>query len=153
MPHQPIQLLRGSILIETMVGISIFALIFSALLATVQLVVTAQIEQKAKIGGTALATEGIEKVRSLAYSSVGVVGGNPSGTLPASETVTLNNITYTRTYTVSYVDDPHDGLAGSDTNAKPNDYKRVSVKVTWTARNGLRSAALSSFIMPQGIEP
>src|SRR3990167_4757711 len=47
------------------------------------------------------------------------------GAIPETETVSLNNVSYTRRTFVSYEDDPGDGLAGADSNGIVTDFKAV----------------------------
>lgn len=143
----------GSVLIEVVIGVGIFVTIFGGILASIQLLLKAQTEHKARIGALSYLNEGIEKARSLSYMNIGVSGGTPDGVLPASESVTLNAVPYTRTTSVSYVDDPRDGIAVADQNAKPNDYKKVRVSVSWAIRGMTRSISASTIIVPDGIEP
>ena len=42
----------------------------------------------------------------MSYSTVGTVGGNPPGTIPASQTQTVNGTTYTVQTSIKFVDDP-----------------------------------------------
>lgn len=144
---------RGSVLIEIVIGVAIFAMIFAGMLASLQLLLKAQTEHKAKIGALALMNDGLERARSLTYANVGVVDGTPSGILPATESITLNATTYTRAYAVYNIDDSHDGLGASDSNGKPNDYKKVKVTVTWSMKGAARSLTGTSLITPDGIEP
>lgn len=144
---------NGSVLIEVVIGVGIFVTVFGGILASIQLLLKAQTEHKARIGALALMNEGIEKARSLTYDNVGVVGGTPAGVLPSSESITLNAVSYTRTTSVSYIDDPRDGIAVGDQNAKPNDYKKARVSVSWTIRGMTRNVSASTLIVPDGIEP
>jgi len=72
-----------------------------------------------------LALQHLEDIRTMSYSSIGTVGGNPTGTIPASQTQTVNGTTYTVQTSVKYVDDPAGGQPHTYV-----DYKSVTVVVT-----------------------
>jgi type II secretory pathway pseudopilin PulG len=42
-----------------------------------------------------IAQQHLEDIRNMSYSSVGIVGGNPTGTISASQTQTVNGTAYT----------------------------------------------------------
>lgn len=138
---------RGVTLIDTVVGISLMLLIFLGIFAAFQLSIDVVMNNKARSGAIALANERMEYIRSLSYTSVGTVGGIPSGTLAQTESISMNGISYTRRTLVLYVDDPKDGSAGSDTTGVA-DYKAVKVEISWIARTGTRSVYLVSRLEP-----
>ncbi len=72
-----------------------------------------------------IALQQLEDIRTLPYSSVGIVSGNPPGTIAASQTKTINGISYKIATTVKYVDDPAKGQPHTYV-----DYKSVTVVVT-----------------------
>src|SRR5689334_264742 len=115
-------------LLETTMAMSLFAVV-SAPLAGVLLASVAQ--QKAAHERT-LAAEtaqaAIESVRSLPYDSVGVVNGNPAGTVAPAQTATalgVQGLDATVTMKVSYMDD-----APATSYRTRADYKKVVVTVT-----------------------
>jgi len=72
-----------------------------------------------------LALQHLEDIRNMSYSTVGTVGGNPAGAIPASQTQSVNGTTYTVQTSIKFVDDP--------AAAQPHtyvDYKSVTVVVT-----------------------
>jgi len=96
-----------------------------------------------------LANQKLELAHNLSYNQVGTVGGIPAGSIPETEAITLNKITYTVKTTVFYIDDPFDGSFPNDSLAW--DYKRVKVKVSWSgALSG--ELFLQTDIAPKGIE-
>lgn len=144
---------RGVTLIDTIVGTGLLVLVFIGVSAAFQLTVDIVTNNKARAGAIALANDRQEFIRSLAYDSVGTVGGIPSGTIVQTEPVVLNGITYTRRTIVLYADDPKDGAGGADTNNNPADYKVAKSEVSWIARQGgLRKVSLTTRISPIGIE-
>jgi hypothetical protein len=79
-----------------------------------------------------IAQQHLEDIRTMAYSSVGTVGGNPTGTIAATQTQTSNGITYAVQTSVKYVDDPAQGQPHTYV-----DYKSVTVVVTPQVSVGL----------------
>ncbi len=136
---------KGAALLDSIIAIAIFVVLFVGFFALMQVGVKTVTEHKARAGALAIARSQIEYVRSLDYVSVGLVGGSPSGNIEGTTADSLNNISYTMTTSITWYDDPEDGLAGADTN--PNDYKSVSVVVTWLEHAGVTSSvALSTFV-------
>tara|TARA_B100000745_G_scaffold300372_1_gene254065 strand:+ start:4543 stop:5001 length:459 start_codon:yes stop_codon:yes gene_type:complete len=143
---------QGSGLIEVVVASALLLTVFVGLFTVLQLSTKLATDNKAHTGATALAVERMEYIRSLDYSVVGVVGGDPQGVLEATENITLNTVAYTRDTTIVYVDDEKDGLGGSDVNGISNDYKRVKVEVSWQSPSGTRSSTIVSDIAGLQIE-
>jgi len=124
---------RGFTFIEVLVGAFLTLVIFLGIFFAYQFVLKTIGANRNKITAIAIAKGELEKIKNLPYQSVGIKNGFPDGDLEDTETVTLNNITYTVKRRVDYVIDPRDGLASPD-DACPNDYKKVEVEVSW---NGL----------------
>ena len=130
------------------VGVAILTTVFVGMFGVLQLGTRLATDNKARTGALALALERMEYIRSLPYSNVGTVGGDPSGSLATSESLEINNITYTRTTYIVYVDDPKDGTGASDANGVTDDYKRVKVSVSWEGPKRTRTSSLVSDIAP-----
>ena len=143
---------RGFVLIDAIVGIALMALAVFSIFGAFKLSVEVIGNSKARVGALALAQERIEEIRSMAYDDIGTVGGIPSGDIPQTETVSLNNISYTRKTLVQYVDDPKDGSGDNDENGITADYKRAKVTVSWNTTGQGRSVFLVTNIVPKGIE-
>ncbi len=142
---------KGSAILDAVVAIALFAVLFTGFFALMQVGIKTLTEHKARAGALAVARSQIEYIRSLDYNSVGISGGNPSGVVNAVSTETINAIPYTVNTTISWHDDPSDGLAGADSN--PNDYKKVYVKVAWPEHAGQSgSVVLSTFVADFEIE-
>lgn len=148
---------RGAaLLIDMIVAVAIFALLFGGILNGLRQIAAAQIELKSNLAATFLMSQQFERAESIDYTSVGIVGATgsiPVGIFPSSENITENNTVFTRTTTVRYIDDPHDGTGASDTNSKPNDYKQMSVTISWNTKDKPRSVKGSRYYAPPGIEP
>lgn len=126
--------MRGFTLIEILVGLLLFAIVFGGILAGFFVGFRVLKMGERKITATQIAQGEIEKIRNMSYLNVGIIGLGPedlpkaSGLLPASSTVTLNNITYTIERNVEFVVDPSD----EDTNCQW-DYKNVLIKVSFSS--------------------
>lgn len=143
----------GVTLLDTIVGTALMLVIFLSIGAAFRLSVDVVSTNKARGGAIALADERMEYVRSLSYISVGTLSGVPSGTIPQSEVVLLNGVSYTRRTLILYADDPKDGLADADQNGITTDYKIVKVDIIWESRTGERHITLVSRINPpSGLE-
>jgi hypothetical protein len=139
-------------LIDTIVGASLMLLVFVGVAGAFQLSLDVVINNKARAGAIALGNERMEYLRSLAYSSVGTIGGIPAGNVPQTETLTFNGIRYVRRVFVSYQDDPKDGTGGADQNGITADYKAIRVDVSWVSRGQTRDIVLVGRMSPVGIE-
>lgn len=144
---------RGVTLLDTVVGTALMLVVFLGIAGAFRLSIDVVSNNKARSGAIALAGERMEYIRSIAYGSIGTVGGIPAGSIAQSETIVLNAVTYTRRTVVQYMDDPKDGLGASDTNGIISDYKTAKVDVAWTSRTGTRHITLvSRFEPPSGME-
>lgn len=143
---------RGSTLLDAVVGTALMLVVFIGIVGAFRLTVIVVSNNKARAGAIALANERLEFVRSLPYNSVGTVGGIPSGSIAQSETIVLNDVSYTRRTFISYEDDPADGTGGADTNGIRTDFKAAKASVSWTVRDGTHTVTLISRISPPGIE-
>lgn len=143
---------RGSTLLDAVVGTALMLTVFVGIVGAFRLTVMAVTNNKARAGAIALANERLEYIRSLSYDAIGTVGGIPAGLIPQTETLALNDVTYTRRTFVSYEDDPGDGLGGADSNGVVTDYKAAKSTVSWMVRDGMHTITLVSRISPPGIE-
>ncbi len=143
---------RGATLIDAVVGTALMLLIFIGLFGVIRLAVVSVGLGKAKTGAIALANEQIEYIRSLPYNSVAVLGGIPAGSIPPEESISLNNIVYTRRTFVQFIDHAADGTGPSDTNGIQADFKIAKVSVAWQFRGAERDVSLITNVVPKGIE-
>jgi len=144
---------KGFSLLDVLIGVALLVLVFVGIFGVFKLSIAVIGNGKAKVGAVSLANDRAEFIRSLAYDDVGVVGGIPSGLIPAEETILLNNISYTRRVFVQFVDSPADGVGGADTNGITADYKVAKVQVLWTLRaDQEKDVTLVTNIVPKGIE-
>lgn len=143
---------RGMTLIDVLVGTAIVLIVFLALFGLLRASILISTSVKAKSGATAVAQTQVEYIRSLAYDSVGTVGGIPAGPVPQYATTTLNGIPYVVRTLIQYVDDPKDGLATNDSNGIVTDYKRIRVTTTYIFRETEREVVVVSNVAPPSIE-
>ncbi len=120
----------GITLVEGLVVIFLFLVAFTALAGAFQLALKVVGRTKNKVIATSIAVGEMEKIKNLDYSKIGVAGSFPDGELQAQKTITSNNVTFTINTRVDYVIDSADGISAPDDEC-PNDYKRVSIEVSW----------------------
>ena len=138
----------GMTLLDTVIGTALMLTVFVGIYGAFQLSVQLVNNNKARAGAIALANQRMEFIRSLAYASVGTVGGVPSGNIAQSESVSFNGVNYTRRTYIEYGDDPKDGLDPADVNSIPEDYKSAKVEVLWTAKKQTHHIILVTRITP-----
>ena len=143
---------RGMSFVDVIVGVALAALIFSGLFGAFKLSIELISLSKARSGALALANERMEYLRNLPYTSVGTVGGIPSGPAAQTETISLNRTVYTRRTLIVYTDDARDGVGAGDQNGITTDYKKAKVELTWTHRGQVESMFLATNIVPKGME-
>jgi len=143
----------GFSLIEVMVGVAVFSLIFVGIYSGVQLVFKVVYQSRLRILETGILNEQVEVIRNLPFADVGIVNGSPSGVLTRTVTSTRNNIDFLVTRTIRNIDDPFDGLIGGVPNdTAPTDYKLVEVEVTCPSCGQREPARLSTYIAPKNLE-
>jgi hypothetical protein len=124
----------------------IATVLFLAISTTLATVLTSSVSShrlsREKTVAEQIAADQIESIRRLPYDSLGVVGGNPPGTIPATETVTVRGLTATVTTQVSYVNDPTPTSYATAAN-----YKRVTVTVV-RARDSQQLARQVTYVAP-----
>lgn len=143
---------RGMTLIEVLFTIGVFSVLFVGIYGIFKVSIDLVSGSKARAGALALAQERMEELRSLPYASVGTIGGIPDGPVAQSESVTLNQTTYTRRTLIGYVDDPADGEGAEDENGITADYKVAKVELVWTVRDTTRTYSQVSTFVPRGVE-
>jgi type II secretory pathway pseudopilin PulG len=140
---------KGFTLVEALISILLIGIIFLGIVGAFEAGMKILLQSKARAAALFLANQRMEEIRNLPYNDVGTVGGIPPGSIPQSEKKIVNNIEFTITTTIIYVDDPFDGLAPDD--PIPNDYKKAKVKISWPGMIG-GEVFLISDIAPKGIE-
>lgn len=145
---------NGFTLVEILVGIFILSLIAFSLYATYIQLTRITWYSKIRVAATAVANEYLEIARNLPYNQVGVVGGVPNGTLPASQTIARDDFTFNVRYTIRNIDDLFDGtISGNPNDTAPADYKQATVEVSCPSCGSIAPTInLVTHIMPKSLE-
>ncbi len=141
---------RGVTLVEVIISVIIFVILSLSIIYTMNFILRIERSAKAKILASGIAAEELELVRNMAYDAIGTVLGSPSGDLPQSKVVTADNISFNVSFSVWYVDDLFDGLAGTDAN--PEDYKQVQAIVDCTSCVDFQQIKMTTTVAPKSIE-
>jgi len=142
---------RGFALIEALTVLFIFCLIVLTFYSVFSAGTRYVIDAKNRLGALSVANGEIETVRNLKYDDIGTVGGEIGGNIPQDKEVMVNSKRYYVHTLVEYVDDPFDGL-GNDDEIWFEDYKRVTMVVSWTASASRGEVKLISRFVPPGRE-
>jgi len=116
---------EGFTIVEVMVAMSVFAVLATAFAATLSASLRSLSSSKARTQAEQLASSQLEEMRRVAYDDLGTVGGNPTGIVTPTKTVTSGSQTLTVATKISYVNDKVP--TAKETGA---DYKSVVVTVT-----------------------
>jgi hypothetical protein len=130
----------GMGILEMMMATIVLALVLTGFGAVMFAAARENVKSENRTRSQQQATSEIETIRSLAYDSVGLVGGNPPGTLVASKTVNGLKVETD----VGFV---NDNVPGTYTTYK--DYKAVTVKV-FDPGKSTPSAVLETRVAPPG---
>ncbi len=141
---------RGFTLVELLVGVFLFTLLFLGIYGTYSLGIKVTNHDRMITEGTSIAEEQIEAIHAMTYDNIGISGGIPSGTLLATETETRDHGVYTIKKTVKCIDDPYNNLAPVDTS--PCNYKQIEVKVSWPSGFKSNTVVLDTIIAPPQVE-
>ncbi len=143
----------GFTLVETVVSVTIFVLIFLAVYSTYAKIF--EIIALSRVRGIAMAfvNERIEIARNLPYGQVGTPTGIPRGILEPIVTETRSNIPFEITTVVRNIDDPFDGLIGGLPNdTSPADYKLVDMTISCLSCKNDIPFSVVTYIAPKNLE-
>jgi type II secretory pathway pseudopilin PulG len=143
---------RGISLIEVLVVAAVMLIVFGGLFSGFRYSLDLISQSRAKLSALTLANDRMEYIRSLSYDAVGTISGIPPGLIPQLSTTSLNNILFTESVLVEYIDDDGDGLSGADSNGITTDYKQAKVTLSWETRGVPHEIFLVSNIIPRSIE-
>jgi prepilin-type N-terminal cleavage/methylation domain-containing protein len=145
---------RGFTLIETIIGVAIFAIIATSAWFGLVKIFDAVLILRAKTVATNLATEQIEIIRNLPYADVGIENGLPSGVIPYEQNLVRDNKTFLVRTTIRNVDLPFDGTIGGNPNdTSPADNKLVEVEVSClVCAKNIPPVLFSTRVAPKSLE-
>ncbi len=143
----------GFTLVETLVGIFIFAIIslgiYQGYLNIIELAKAARVKGLAAM----VANQQIEIAHNLAYDDVGIVSGIPLGVIPREQTVVSANVSFLVTTTVRNIDQPFDGtIGGTPNDTSPADNKLVAVEISCDTCKNFNPLIVTSTIAPKNLE-
>lgn len=153
-PSRVVRLVRrlsgegGFTMIEVVMASVIFLAVATGIAGVLVSAITSHTTSRERTRGEELAQAQLEKIRKLSYANVGVISGNPPGTIPATGFAgTAYNLPdipagYTVAVDVDFVTDPGAGSYSPNSN-----YKKVTVTVTRT-RDGRKLASLATVVAP-----
>lgn len=98
-----------------------------------------------------IASNELEKIKALPYDDIGVINGNPPGTVEAYSSVERNNHLFQIARRITWYDDPSDGVFPEDYD--PRDLKQVRVTVSWSTFERNYSYTAKAKIARQSREP
>ncbi len=139
----------GFTLMEAVIAMMLFALIATAMLSVLTAGVSAQRLSRQRTIAEQASTAQAEYIRTLSYSNVGNPGGNPSGTIPLTQSVaavlgaTYPGLTGTVTTRVEWNNNPSDKVATAYRNAAF--YKKVTITVTRSS-DGKQLAQMVTYV-------
>jgi hypothetical protein len=138
-------------LIEALTLLFIFSLITVTFYNVISVGTRYIQDSKNRLGALAVANEKMEAIRNLKYEDIGTVGGDVSGNIPMNETVSENAHSFGVHTDVQYVEDDFDGNSSCDPTCDSafEDYKKVTVAVSWGDGSGGSQVQMSSrFVSP-----
>ena len=100
---------------------------------------------------TDLANAEFEIIKNLPYTSVGVIGGNPSGIIVAEKEIIKDSISFFVITTIINIDDPFDGMAGGGDNF-PADYKLVEISIGCSTCRNFVPVVITGRVAPKNLE-
>ncbi|MSR87662.1 MAG: prepilin-type N-terminal cleavage/methylation domain-containing protein [Candidatus Zambryskibacteria bacterium] len=141
---------RGFTFIEVIIASAVFLLFAIGAYQGYFAVYVAISVAREKALAADLANSQFEMIKNMPYSTVGTVGGSPSGLLTSVQTVLKDSISFTVTTVVQNTDDPFDGVGGSD--PFPADYKLVEIKIECTSCKNFTPMIITGMVAPKNLE-
>lgn len=144
---------KGFTLIEGLIAIALFLVIFLALHSLFGIVFNTIKNNKARTSANSIALEQLEIVRGMSFNDVKTdLGWVPAGNIESERSIVRSGINFTVKTDIAFEDDDFDGLDPQD--LFPYDYKKVRIKVTWEslANNREETVTISTNVVPVGLE-
>ena len=129
-------------MIETVMALTLFLIVGAALVGMLTSATAAGTLARQRTVAQQAALNQIESIRSMSYDSIGLVNGNPPGTVAATTSINTGGLIATATTTISYVNDPGPLSYTSHAN-----YKKVVVTVVRT-RDSRQLAQEATYVAP-----
>ena len=143
---------HGFTLIETLIALSIFIFISSAIYFSYSNVLETFAKAKLRLTAASILENEIEMIHNVPYPDVGVQGGAPNGNLLAEKTVYSGDTPFIVKTQVKNIDNPFDGtIASIPKDIIPADYKLVEVEISCNCV-GLNPLKLTTTIAPKNLE-
>ena len=123
---------KGFTLIEAMVGVALFLIIFTSVFGAYRLAMMASSLSSCRVAAIAIGNSQIEKIRNLPYGEVGTKDAQlprAAGKLDQTATEEINGIIFTILTEVRFIADETDGVGVAD--SCDLDYKQADVEVSW----------------------
>jgi len=139
---------KGFSLMEVMVSIFIFAILFSAVYELIIFSTKVTSDNKFYVNALALASQKMERIRNLPYADVGTLTGSPQGVIPDEEIINSEG-NYKVNTTIIFYDDPYDGTLEAGTDNVFVDYKIATIDVSWLSKFGEKKVTFISNIIPK----
>ena len=114
----------GFALMETVAALVLLEIIAMAAVGLITVSLTTEGNSRQRVLAEQIAASQIEAIRQLPYTSVGLVNGNPGGTVVASKPISIGALSATQTTQIRWVTD-----ATPNAFATQADYKRVTVTI------------------------
>lgn len=143
---------HGFTLIEAIIFLFLFTVITLAFYQTWQAATSHIVNVRNRLGAVAVANQQIEIIRSIIFDDIGTTTGIPTGSLQEYQTLSVNNSVYTVHTLVQFVDDATDGTLSAGTDLAPNDYKKVTVTVSWGSGGPSEQVSTVSLFSLDGVE-
>ncbi len=137
----------GFTLIEAVFAMVLFAGLAAAMAGLLTSAISANKLSRQRTIADQAAMEQIESIRRLDYEDVGIVLGNPPGTVPPTTAVNVTGLDATITVQIRYVDDPTPTSYETTAN-----YKRVVVSVRRDSDNKLLAREVT-YVAPTSRTP
>lgn len=144
---------NGFTLIESLVGVAVFAIIAVSVYQAYAVAMNASRVSRLKITATALANEQFEIIRNLTYADVGVVGSIPNGKVPHMQNIVRDNTEFVVETTIRNIDDPFDGAIGGFPNdLSPADYKLSELEISCPSCRNFTALNFTTQVGPRALE-
>ena len=147
---------KGFTLIEGLIGIAIFSIVFWALISVFSVAFNTIRNNQAKVTANSIALEELEVIRGMEFDNVATTTGCvPAGPIVSEKNIDRGAFNFTVKIDIAFVDDPFDGTETSvPADTFSLDYKKARVKVLWTnpVTKGQEEVAMSTNIVPPGLE-